>query len=763
MPPAPGTTTRSTLRRLLELVAPHRHLAFVGTSASLALVLVGLAPPYLTGRLVDGVLASHLAGELPAQEAARAGAALVALIAAAILSRQLLLWLRLRPLATLGERVAKELRRQVFDAVQSLRLSQLADRPTGGLVSRVTSDTDRVSELLSFGLVETALAALSLTAASAALLLTDWRLGLVATLPLPFLLLAIHAHGRALQRRFTLAWRRWEELTQTVADVLPGMPIVKAFHQERRERARFSARNTDMTSAYLSVHHHWTTVWPLLIALYSLAIIALYFLALPRLLEEPGTSSLSLGNFVTFLLYLGLLLQPIETFGQMARTVNRSLSSARRIFEMIDMRAPSPPIPSDHSPAPTPAPLDGSIVFDDVTFSYSKGRTVLAALTLTIPRGEIVGIVGDSGAGKSTLLQLVPDLYSPDRGLVALPPHPLAPRFDGRLRRHIGYAPQDPFLFHGSVRENLLYSWPPPHSEDAPEDPYGLAQIIDAARAAVAHDLIAKLPLAYDTILGERGASLSGGERQRLAIARALVHQPAILLLDEPTSQLDPHTEETLMANLVSAARARAQTVIIVAHRSSTLQHADRILTLDAGRLAGDVRRPQAELAFRATTSDSPLDPTTLSVRDRTLISSSLPGRSLTASPLFPLTAPGRFLSLRAISDDRSPHERAMILDPAEIPDPHARQLALDLASRSILLTPIIGVTHLEEDDHHRTWHVMTGGGPASVETRIDAWPRPLPDSRSLISSTSGQHFLIPPSTSLDRASRRLLWALLDQ
>jgi ATP-binding cassette subfamily B protein len=558
--------------RLLSYLGPYRRQLILGMASAAAITLLALIPPFLTGYLVDHVIRPVQEGRLSVADASVVAWLAVTAIAATYLLRQLCLWMRLRLMATLGEFVARDLRDELYGHLHKLSLSFYSRKKTGSLITRVSSDTDRLWEFLAFGVVEVSLSLVMLVGLATVLITLDWRLGLVLALPVPLFCWAIHRQGLRMNRMFLRAWRKWSRVTDVLSDTIPGIRVVKAFHQEGREMQRFGARNHDVVDEFNRIHSSWTSFWPLLLFGVQATIVAVWGLALPRLLgaSEVLGPPLSLGTFVSFTLYMTMFVHPIEIIGQVATIMNRATSSAHRVFEVLDTEPEVVDVPHPVQLRP----VRGLVDFEDVSFAYDGVRQILKGVSFRVDPGELVGLVGPSGGGKTTLINLLARFYDVTGGRILVDGIDLRELDSGHYRRQVGIVLQEPYLFHGTVLENIRYGMPEASLERA----------VEAARAANAHDFICDLNHAYDTVIGERGHTLSGGERQRISIARAILKDPRILILDEATSSVDTETERRIQEAMDRLVAGR--TVFAIAHRLSTLRKASRLLVIQDGRLA---------------------------------------------------------------------------------------------------------------------------------------------------------------------------------
>ncbi len=557
----------AVIRRLLGYLRPYRRQLALGMTAATVITLVSLVPPYLAGHLIDRVVRPAQAGTLSLARASTIAWIAVAAMALVYLVRQAAAHVRLRLMSILGEWVARDLRSELYEHIQRLSLAFFSRKRTGSLITRVSADTDRLWEFLAFGVVDVSLSLVMLAGLGVVLLTLDWRLGLVMTLPVPLFCWLIYRHGENISRLFIRAWRKWSRVTDVLSDTIPGIRVVKAFNQEHREIERFGERNQDVTAEFNRIHASWTTFWPLLMLGVHTMTVMVWVFAVPRLLGSGA--ALPVGTFVSFLLYTTMFIAPIEVIGQMARTINRATTSAHRVFEVLDTE----PEVRDVAAPVRLEPVHGRVTFEHVTFGYDGVRQVLRAMSFDVHPGELIGLVGPSGGGKTTIVNLIARFYDVTGGAIRVDGVDIRRLDTGHYRRQIGMVLQDPYLFHGTILENIRYGLP-----DA-----SLGQVVAAAQAANAHDFITKLQHGYDTVVGERGHTLSGGERQRVSIARAILHDPRILILDEATSSVDTETEREIQQALERLVSGR--TVFAIAHRLSTLRKASRLFVIEDGRL----------------------------------------------------------------------------------------------------------------------------------------------------------------------------------
>ena len=549
------------LIRLAGFARPYLGTAILGGVLSLVSTAAALVPPYLTMPLVDRVLIPRQQGVAVPFSAVwwYLGGLLLAAVAAWLLS-----WARTWTLAWVSERIAANLRVSTYAHLQSLSLDFFSDRRTGDLIARVGNDTDRINMFLSLNLIAFVSDLLLVVLTAVVLFVLNPLLALVTLAPFPLVIWLVYLVRARLLRGFSRASVAWGDMTSVLADTIPGIRVVKAFAQEQREIGRFETANDRVLDANDRVNVTWSFFGPLVGLFSELGLLVVW--AAGAWLVFGGT--VTVGALTAFLAYIARFYARVEAMIRMVPATQRAAASAQRIFDILDCR---PSVAEPGRPV-TLGRVEGRIELAGVHFRYG-GREVLHGIDLAIAPGEMVGLVGTSGSGKSTLANLVCRFYDPASGTIRVDGVDLRDVSVVEYRRSLGCVLQEPFLFFGTVAENIAYGCP-----DASRE-----RIVAAARAAGAHEFILGLPAGYDSRIGERGGSLSGGERQRISIARALLVDPRILILDEATSSVDAETEAIIQAAIDHLVVGR--TTIAIAHRLSTLRRADRIIVLDDGRI----------------------------------------------------------------------------------------------------------------------------------------------------------------------------------
>lgn len=556
-------TTMRALVRLIRFSKPWTGLFFLSFVLSLACTAAGLIPPYLTMPLIDKILIPYQNGESINQSlvtwylAGLGGAAVLA---------WLLGWARTYVLAWVSERVSAELRNSIYSHLHRLSLDYFSEKRTGDLIARVSTDTERICAYLQIYVLDFAADVLMIVMTALILLYINPLLAVVTLSPFPLIAWLTYRVRKILWRGFAKGSRAWSEMTSVLADAIPGMRVVKAFAQESREIRRFKAANNYVLRANDRVNTVWSFFKPMVTLLTDFGVLVIWGFAVWLIFQNQIT----VGVLTAFVAYISRFYARLEAMIVMVSQTQRAAASAKRIFDVIDEH---PTIVECPNPI-DPGRLQGKIQFKDVGFSYGT-REVLRDVNLTIMPGEMIGFVGPSGSGKTTLVNLLCRFYDVCDGLIRVDDIDIRDLSIAAYRKNIGLVLQEPFLFYGTIAENIAYGCP-----DAT-----LPEIIEAARAACAHDFIIRLPDGYDTLVGERGQLLSGGERQRISIARAILLSPSILILDEATSSVDVETEKEIQQALENLIAGR--TTVAVAHRLGTLMRADRIVVLEDGRITG--------------------------------------------------------------------------------------------------------------------------------------------------------------------------------
>jgi ATP-binding cassette subfamily B protein len=560
----PTAPSWQTLRRVFGLLKPYGSRAILIGFLSVVAVAIELVPPWLQMILVDRVLtekhASTQVGPVLFTLAGIVGCLAVIRLIAAILS----VW-KGKLSSDIGTRLTADLRTQMVDKLQKLSVSYHDRNQVGMLMSRVSYDTEAMHTFMhqiSGGFV---LQVLQLLAIGVMLFVLNAKLAFYTLLPMPLVLIASWFFCRTLYARHHKYWDAVGHQASALTSLLSGIRVVKSFTQEPREQARFTTNSEKLRESRLSVDLATTTFSSLIGFLFGLGGLIVWYVGGRDVLGDQMT----LGSLMAFLAYLSMFYAPLTSVSEGATWISSFLTASHRIFDLLDT-------PVSVSEPTTPQPIEkvqGEIRFDQVTFSYNQLRPALDEVSFEVKKGESIGIVGRSGSGKSTLVCLISRLYDVDSGMITIDGIDIRKFGTLNLRRHVGMVLQEPFLFEGTVASNIAYGDP-----DA-----AIERIIASAKAASVHDFVLRMPFSYETLLGEGGAGLSGGERQRVSIARAILYDPQILILDEATSSIDTESERLIQASVERFSKGR--TMLAIAHRLSTLESVDRLLVMDQGKL----------------------------------------------------------------------------------------------------------------------------------------------------------------------------------
>ena len=552
----PNCIQRGKVFRRLALEAkPYWGKVALITLLLVAGAIINLVPPRLTGILIDDVLKD---GGHPE----RLLWLVLGLLALRILSVGITIvknWLTIN----VSGRFTAGLRERLFAHLKKLPVDYFDKNQTGRIMTRINQDTSELQGLFS-QMTNFALNLLMVVGIGIALFAMSPSLGLYVLIPTPFVIAAAYYYYRYMRPHFRRFWvARWR-LNAMLNTFLAGVRVVKAFAQEDQEEKRYQQRNSRMLQSQLQVNLAWGKFFPLISFAFNAGGLIIWYAGGRAVLADRIT----VGTLMAFIGYLGMFYGPLSNLTQISQALNRFVTISQRIFELLD----EPEQPQPARPVAKPR-LAGSIEFDHVTFGYDPYYPVLKDVSFKVEPGEMIGLVGHSGAGKTTLVNLLCRFYEVTQGAIRIDGVDIRNLPMEEIRRQIGIVLQSPYLFRGTIAENIAYGKP-----DA-----SYAEIVRAAKAANAHDFITAMPEGYDTIVGEGGTGLSGGERQRISIARAILHNPRILILDEATSSVDTETERQIQEALNELVKGR--TTIAIAHLLSTLYNADRILVLNQGHL----------------------------------------------------------------------------------------------------------------------------------------------------------------------------------
>jgi len=553
-----------SLRRLFRYLGPYWRPLLATSALILVHTALELLPPLFQRQIIDDVIGRR--------DLSRLGI-LIALLVAVYAVSELMDFGDQYLRHTLGERFLFDLRVRIYDHLQRLSLSFFERTSTGELMSRVSNDVNALEQFVTHGVILITVDALRLAGAAAVLLALEWRLALVVLIPVPIMAFGLRYFNRRARPIYRRVRDRLGDVNARLQDDLAGIRVIQAFGQEDAELARFSAVSEGYYRERVRAIRTWSTFFPAMFFLSALGGVAVLGLGAQMVIA----GQLTLGTLVAFLAYIISFYDPLRRLTEVDNTFQQAIAAADRIFELLD-ELPEIPEAAD---AVVLDKVAGKVVFDDVHFRYGENapvantgqKEVLHDVEFHMAPGEVVALVGPSGAGKTSIANLLCRFYDPTHGRVLVDGHDLRAVQVRSLRRQVAVVLQDTFLFNASVRENLLYGKP-----DATEE-----ELIAATRAAYAHDFIVEMPAGYDTEIGERGVKLSGGQRQRLALARAILADPRILILDEATSSVDAEAEYLIQQALEEVLKGR--TALVIAHRLSTIRNADKIIALEGGRI----------------------------------------------------------------------------------------------------------------------------------------------------------------------------------
>ncbi|SFI88874.1 ATP-binding cassette, subfamily B [Paenibacillus sp. UNC496MF] len=547
----------SMLKRILAYSTPYRKALLGSAILLIASVMLELFPPFLTKLLIDNIVSPG--ASFAVLGAAAAGLGLIYVVSAGMQMARNYLG------TVIGGKLIGDIRRDMFRSLMRLSLRYYDRRQVSQFIGRIQGDTESLKFVLNEGIIQFVSQLLLAASILGMLLYMSWELTLYLLLPVPLIGAGFLWIWPRARRLWYSQWQSQMTMQNRIGETLQGIRVIKAFAQEGAERERFDRANEEQVRRTVSISNLWLGMGPLFALSTSFVGLIIWFKG-GRLVMD---GEMTVGTLMAFSSYLLMFYGPVQLLASSMNWMTQASSAAERVFETMD----APIDVADKPEAERLEAVEGEIRFQNVHFGYERDTTVLKGIQFTIQPGEMIGVVGHSGAGKTTLINLICRFYDPSEGAILLDGRDLRDIEQESLRRHIGVVLQETFLFDGTIAQNIAYGLP-----DA--DPEA---IIAAAKTANAHAFISRMAEGYDTMVGERGHRLSGGEKQRIAIARAVLLDPRILILDEATASVDSETERQIRQALDRLIQGR--TTIAIAHRLSTLQGADRLVVLDKGRI----------------------------------------------------------------------------------------------------------------------------------------------------------------------------------
>ncbi len=545
------------LKRLFLLLSPYWKTIIISASLLVARAALELVPPLFQREIIDEVITARNLTYL--------GVMITALIGVYALNQLVQIgdnYVR----HALGEKFIFDLRVRLYAYLQKMSLSFFERTSTGELMSRVTNDLSALESFVTHGSALTAVDFMRLIGGAIILFVLDYRLAALIMIPVPLLALAFRHYNTKIRPVYRRVRARLGDINAKLQDNLSGIRVIQAFAREDIEYKRFSKESERYYRARVKGIRYWSIFFPAIRFFGAMGTVIVLGVGSSMVVKNQ----LSLGTLVAFLAYMASIYDPINRLTEVDNMFQEAIAAGERIFELLDETSEIKDAP-DAIDLPV---IQGEMVFDQVHFKYGSGDQVLHAISFEMAPGEVVALVGPSGAGKTSIANLICRFYDPVKGHVTIDGYNLRNIKLTSLRSQVAVVLQDSFLFNNTVAENLHYGKP-----DATED-----ELIAAARAANAHDFIMQLPDGYDTEIGERGVKLSGGQKQRLALARAILADPRILILDEATSSVDAEAEYLIQQALERVLKGR--TALVIAHRLSTIRNADKIIVLERGRIA---------------------------------------------------------------------------------------------------------------------------------------------------------------------------------
>ena len=549
-------TSAAVYLRLLRYLRPYVPQTLMAVACMLLATSASLYVPWIVRDVIDGVLVNK---DILLLNAITAGIVVVFALRGFFVYGQNYL------MAYVSQKVVIDLRESLFRHFQRLSVSYFDRSRTGKVLSYMTNDVGALQGALAQNVIELSTESLTLIGSLVAMFYLHWQLALLTLITVPLVAQAMKLFGAKLRKASGTMQQRAAEITSVLQEMIVSVRLIRLFVREEYETNRFIRENDNNFSAQMKAAQLSATLSPVIEFLAAIAVTVIIWYGGREVINGNLTS----GSLIAFLVYAVNISNPVKRLGNVYGSIQRAVAAAERVFEVLDTLPEIEDAP-DAIELPT---VKGDVSFDQVSFEYRIGEAALKNLSIEIPAGQILAIVGPSGAGKSTIANLLPRFYDPQAGTICIDGIDIRKVTVRSLREQIAMVPQETILFNASIYENILYG-----RLDADK-----ASVIEAAKAANAHDFIMQLPDGYETQIGERGSQLSGGQRQRIAIARAILKNPRILILDEATSALDAESERVVQDALDKLMVGR--TTFVIAHRLSTIQRADKILVMEKGRL----------------------------------------------------------------------------------------------------------------------------------------------------------------------------------
>lgn len=774
------------LGRLAQMLWPHRGTAAVMCALMLVAVGAELAPPKLQQYLVDDILKGGQQA-LDPQSLLTALLAVVSALALARIVLSIVNFAKGRLATRVGVALTFDLRAKLVEKLHSLGLGYYDRHQVGSITSRVAYDSEVIQSLLQQITGGFLLQIVQVTAVGFMLFTLNPKLAVYTLIPAPLVIAGSWFFWKRVHPKHYRYWDSSSKQAGMLTGMLSGIRVVKAFAQEDREYDRFNRISDYLRTSRIRVDYSTAAFSATMQLIFSLGGLIVWYVGGRDVLAGKMT----LGSLMAFLAYLAMFYTPLATLSQFTTWLTNFMTGCQRVFELLDT-----PVESTDPAEPVDLPdVKGRIEFDNVTFGYERHQPVLRDVSFAIEPGETIGIVGKSGSGKTTLVNLLCRFYDVNEGRVMVDGVDVRQLAATQLRRQVGVVLQEPFMFRGTIWDNLIYGLP----TSTPE------QAISAAKAAQSHEFILNSPLGYDTWLGERGTGLSGGERQRLSIARAILYDPPVLVLDEATSSVDAESEQAIQQALKALTRGR--TTIAIAHRLSTLRDAHRILVFDRGRLVeqgshdqliaengryAKLVRLQSQTSPKASIDDllekaeEPETAESKAAADEAATKDAkkflprwlLPGdveicagargtmtviladdkvhRGVFAVNLFPATNPEDYISLRVWTRDGEQQEVGIVRNLKEWPA-EAQRLVRSALDRRYFLQTITGIDSLHVELGHLHGEVRTPHGPKRFTMRwSQSQVQDFGERGKMLLDLDDNRFLVPDVQTLPPKEREL-------